>query len=215
MRLFAAILPPATVLEHLETALRTVRGPLDAGDARGALRWTDPHDRHLTAAFFGEVPEGYLPELAEELVGVAARHPTLSLQLRGAGTFDHRTLWVGCGGDVEPFSDLAADCVAVGEQLTGRGDHRVRSRAHVTVARVRPGSRSPRRGTGRPDRRAPALAGPDVGDLARALAVYQDPTWTAPEIVLVASQLDEGRGGGPAHEVVARARLGRATGGAP
>lgn len=78
MRLFAAVHPPAGVLAHLETALASVRG----GEGRG-LRWTPPEGRHITLAFYGEVPEGYVEDLALALDDVARSHRPFDAVLRG------------------------------------------------------------------------------------------------------------------------------------
>ena len=50
-RLFAAIVPPAEVTEHLITALRPIR------EFSGTeVRWTDPDNWHITCAFYGSQP---------------------------------------------------------------------------------------------------------------------------------------------------------------
>lgn len=197
MRVFAAVQPPPAVLEHLENALAVVRGgaPASARPRSGSptgLRWTAPEDRHITLAFFGEVPEGYLDDLTQGLDDVARQHDVFEAALRGAGLFDGRTLWVGCAGDGWP--GLMADACALGTELLGRAEDR-RSRPHLTVARARPA-----RGRG---------AGPDAlpGALAHTLALYTGPAWAVTELVLVRSQLGAGPGGHPVHDVVHRSAL--------
>lgn len=206
MRLFAAVLPPPDVLDHLERALGTVRasvGP-DVGRTgrQGLVRWTEPVDRHVTIAFFGEVPDGYLDEVAGALDEVAGRHVPFDAVLRGAGLFDGRTLWIGCGGD--GWGPLMADAGRVGEELLGRRGDR-RSRPHLTVARVQrsgwTGSRgSHRRGDARPA----AAPGAEPAALAHALALYGGPRWSVSDVVLVRSRLGVGPGGSPLHDVVGR-----------
>ncbi len=201
MRLFAAVLPPPRVLDHVEQALDAVRGPEDGSGPVGPLRWAPPEDRHLTLAFFGEVPAGAAQDLVTGLGTIAAGHEPFDLQLRGAGVFDRRVFWVGVGGDVEAMAALTAECVDLGGEVTGRQDSRVRSRAHLTVARVR----SQHRGRSGPYRRRgeSSGAGPDrVAALAHALAVYGGPLWTVEDVALVQSRPGEGRGGGPAYETV-------------
>lgn len=203
MRLFAAVQPPVDVLDHLEGALVAVRGGGARTGRQDVLRWTDPEDRHVTVAFFGEVPEGYLDDVATALDDVAADHPPFEALLRGAGLFDGRTLWIGCGG--EGWGPLMADAGRVGEQLLGRREDR-RSRAHLTVARARGGARPGARGSGRRGG-SPETGGETGGDpaaLAHALALYSGPTWTVAELTLVRSRLGEGPGGGPLHDVVHR-----------
>lgn len=221
MRLFAAVQPPSSVLVHLENALAVVGGPgaaaHDAGRAgvrSGGLRWTPPEDRHVTLAFFGEVPEGYLDDVAQGLDDVARRHAPFAAALRGAGLFDGRTLWVGCTGDA--WAPLMADACRLGTDLLGRAeDHR--SRPHLTIARTtsgrRPGGRrgsAGERGSRRADAgdpRAGMPSGVDPAALAHALALYAGPAWTVGEIVLVSSRLGAGSGGSPLHDVVHRSAL--------
>jgi 2'-5' RNA ligase len=210
VRLFAAVLPPPRVLDHVEHALAAVRGPAEESGAVGPLRWAPPEDRHLTLAFFGEVSAGGAQDLVGGLAGIAAGHEPFDLQLRGAGVFDRRVFWIGVGGDVDVMAALTAQCVDLGGAVTGRQDSRVRSRAHLTVARVR----SQHRGRSGPYRRRgeDSGSGPDrVASLAHALAVYSGPLWTVEDVVLVESRPGEGRGGGPAYEAMETFTLGAGT----
>ena len=199
MRLFAAVTPPDDVLEHLETTLASVRG----GQASG-LRWTLPEARHITLAFYGEVPEGYLDDVASALDDVAAAHRSFAAALRGAGLFDGRTLWVGCSGD--GWGQLMSAAGRIGTDLLGRAEDR-RSRPHLTVARVA--------GRGRAARGPARGADPDAVDpaaLAHALALYAGPTWTVDEVALMSSRLGAGPGGSPRYDVVHRSALAAVAG---
>jgi len=224
MRLFAAVRPPDAVLGHLEVALTSVRGGPAAQPraSRTGLRWNRPEDRHVTLAFFGEVPEGYVGELATALDAVAAAAQPFDASLAGSGLFDRRTLWIGCSGT--GWAGLMAAAGAVGAEIVGRPAD-AHSRPHLTVARARPGSgrddgrrvSDRRRGRAAGDAhtraapRAPASAA-DPASLAHALALYRGPVWTVREIELVASQLGAGPGGGPRHDVVHRSTLGAVAG---
>ena len=221
MRLFAAVLPPPHVLAHAEQALDAVRGAGEESGPAGPLRWAPPDDRHLTLAFYGEVPAGAAQDLTAGLAAIATDVEPFDLELRGAGVFDRRVFWLGVGGDVDTMAALTARCVDLGAEVTGRGDSRVRSRAHLTVARVR----SQHRGRSGPYRRRGAdsagssagssgssssVSGPDrVAALAHALAVYGGPPWTVEDVALVQSWPGEGRGGGPRYETVETFALGR------
>ena len=199
MRLFAAVTPPDDVLEHLETTLASVRG----GQASG-LRWTLPEARHITLAFYGEVPEGYLDDVASALDDVAAAHRSFAAALRGAGLFDGRTLWVGCSGD--GWGQLMSAAGRIGTDLLGRAEDR-RSRPHLTVARVA--------GRGRAARGPARGADPDAVDpaaLAHALALYTGPTWSVDEVALMSSRLGAGPGGSPRYDVVHRSALAAVAG---
>ncbi|RYV52517.1 RNA 2',3'-cyclic phosphodiesterase [Pengzhenrongella frigida] len=194
MRLFVAVVPPPLVREHLELALSSVRLVPEAVDVRGPLRWAPPEDRHLTLAFYGEVSAGIAEDLAGGLAVIARESAPFDLRLRGAGMFDRRIVWIGCGGEVDTLAELTGRCVDLGRDLTGRDDHRVRSRSHLTVARVRGQSR----GHGRHRDVGPG----EVSALVHALAVYEGPTWRVEQIVLVSSRPGEGRAGGPAYDPV-------------
>lgn len=198
MRLFAALRPPPAVLDHLRTALLATTAGVP-----GTVRWTAEENWHLTLAFYGEVPDGAVPELQSAVASAAADAVPLGLRLRGAGEFAHRTLWVGATGDLDPLSRLTRGLVDLGEEHLGRRDDRVRSRPHLTVARVPPAGRARRAG-----RREAARPGLDA--LVRSLAVYEGPGWVAREVLLVESRPGAGRGGGPLYADVGRYPLGPA-----
>ncbi|MFS0706178.1 RNA 2',3'-cyclic phosphodiesterase [Cellulomonas sp. 179-A 9B4 NHS] len=212
MRLFAAVWPPTDVLDHLDLALAAVRPRGPGGDE--AVRWTAREAWHLTAAFYGSVPDALADDLATGLDDLAAGTAPFELALRGAGVFAHRTLWVGTGGDVEAMTRLAAGARAVGDAVGARPDERARNRPHLTVGRARPGSRPPhRRGQVRggrgPGERAPDVLPQDPVDaVAQALAVYDGPAWWVHAITLVESRPGEGRGGGPLYTTVREHALG-------
>ena len=200
MRLFAAIRPPVQVLDHLERALSGVAALADAG----GVRWAAQENLHLTLAFFGEVPDGAVGELAEELADVAGATSSFAMRLRGAGVFGQRTVWVGAGGEVESFVGLAARARAAGEGLSRFRDERARQRPHLTIGRVGPAR------AGR-DRRAATLP-VEVEHLVHALSVYEGPSWTVSEIALESSVPGAGRGGGPRYETVHRMPLAAVAG---
>lgn len=182
MRLFAAIRPPAPVLEHLDAAL----APLREGVGQ-RLRWVPAEQWHLTVAFYGQVPDGAALDVQEALAAAVAGWGSMQLSLHGAGSFSARNLWVGVSGEVARLRALMVECARA--PLTEDDSHRA-PRPHLTVARV--------------GRRAREL---DVRPLARALAVYSGPDWTTEEVRLVRSRLGEGPGGAVAHEVIGSVEL--------
>lgn len=218
MRLFAAVWPDEDVLDHLDLALAVVRRGVASPD--DGVRWSARETWHLTAAFYGHLPDAATDALAADLARVAGERAPFDLQLRGAGVFSHRTLWVGAGGDVEAMTALAGAARDVGEEHGAGPDSRVRHRPHLTVGRVRPGVRPPRRGSrgtaaGRPGERGPGRGrGADVRELGpaevfeQALAVYEGPAWRVEALSLVASRPGEGRGGGPLYTRLAELPLG-------
>jgi|SRR5690625_891971 len=182
MRLFAAIRPPGFVLEHLDGALAALRS--GAGDR---LRWVPPEQLHLTVAFYGEVPDGAAWDVQEMLASAVAGWGSMQLSLRGAGSFSSRNLWVGVAGEVARLRLLMTDCA---QAPLAESEPERAPRPHLTVARS--------------GRRAREL---DLRPLARALAVYAGPQWSADQVELVRSRLGEGPGGTVAHEVIGAVRL--------
>jgi RNA 2',3'-cyclic 3'-phosphodiesterase len=211
MRVFASLHPSDAALHHLAHALDAVRLGVEAGlPGSGAppVRWAAPESWHVTLAFYGEVPDGAVPELEEGLAGLATHQRPFDLRLRGAGVFAHRTLWVGLGGDADTAARLCAQAREVGASVLGRAEARERARPHLTVGRVAQEVRA-----GRSRRRGPRAEG-RAGDAdpltapVRALGVYEGPSWTVAEVRLVRSDLGQGRGGSALHTDVARFPLG-------
>lgn len=200
-RLFAAVRPPTHVLDHLSLALAGLIG----SERPEGVRWTAEENWHLTVAFFGEVPDGVGEELRTGLGHVAAAARPFSLRLRGAGVFAHRTLWIGTAGEVESMAALAAAAAAVGTAVTGRVDERPRHRPHLTVGRTTAERSGRARRTGRSSDQASGLV--------HALSVYEGPTWTVEDVLLVRSRPGAGRGGGPLYEDMSRIPLGDAVDG--
>jgi len=135
MRLFTAVTPPAAALDALDAAVASARPT-----ARG-LRWVAREQWHMTLVFLGDVSDDQVDTVAGELGRVAARHPAMSLSLRGSGTFPpqpvrSRVLWAGVDGDTAALTALATDlreaAVALGIPVENR-----RYVPHVTVARAR------------------------------------------------------------------------------
>lgn len=203
MRLFAALFPPARVLDgpgQLAEAVAALR----SADGAGELRWTDRAGWHITLAFYGEVPEERLPELTVRLARAARRGRPLRLRIAGSGRFGDRTLWAGIapvpgepdeGGAAEALRRLAATTSAAGRRMGLGAQEPGRFHAHLTVARVRPS--------------APPAAG--LRPCAEALEPFRGEPWTADEIALVRSEPPRsGRPGEqPRYEQVAAWPLGR------
>ncbi len=168
MRLFIAVYPPPTVLDHLA-------GFVDGlGFHQAGVRATARPLWHLTLAFLGEVPDAKLPA-GRKALDAAVRDvvdlPPPRLRLAGGGRFGRgrfTVLWVGVDGDLAPLRR------AVTGQLRRAKlpfDAK-RFRPHLTLAR--PGDRLP----------AEVLA----ADLAR-LEGYAGPEWTVEGVALVRSHL--------------------------
>lgn len=131
-RLFAAIRPPAPVIDALLALETWIPG----------ARWQDEDQLHLTLRFFGEVEAAQAEELAAALASVGA--PPFTLALRGVGHFEKKgrahTLWAG----LTPSDALAAlrrkvECAA---RRTGLAPESRKFAPHITLARLGAGSGS-------------------------------------------------------------------------
>ena len=182
MRVFAALVPPPAVLDHLEAALAPRR------EAGTDLRWTDPHQWHVTLAFMAAVPEHAVEPLIARVSDAVVDVPAPRLSLVSAGTFPDpvaaRVLWAGVAGDdLVPLARRVRSAAnRAGAAPDGGALH-----PHVTVARFRRPTEATR--------------------WVRALEPYAGPAWTAEEVTLIASHLGEGRGRRPRYEELARAPL--------
>ena len=199
MRVFAALRPPPEVLGSLEAALEDVRASSGL-----SLRWTDPAQWHLTLAFRADLPEGSVEETLGRLAELAAAHAPLRLELAGAGVFAHRTLWAGVGGQTQALAALMAEPL-LGEDAV---EARTRRRAHLTLARVSARAPRPPRRRRRGQEPPPDPTRLVLEAAVHTLSVYRNPVWVAREVELVASQLGQGRSGGPLHEVLGVVPLG-------
>jgi 2'-5' RNA ligase len=141
MRLFAAVTPPAHVLDHLAAAIAAVRDDRSAaGDDGPPLRWSGREQWHITLAFYGELAPERLPALARRLARVAGRTPPLDLALTGGGAFPTaeraHVLWADVRGDLRGLRRLADSAAASGRRL-GAPPDRKPYRPHLTLARCR------------------------------------------------------------------------------
>lgn len=198
MRLFVAAYPPAAALADLAgTVAGMALAKSPSGGDPGPARTTGliPADRwHLTVAFLGEVPDERLPDVEVALHTAVCGWRTasggaLELRLAGGGRFGRgrfTTVWVGLGGEVSTFGDLAA---TVGRTLRRArlSSDRKPFRAHLTLARC--GER---------------LTAEQVATDIATLDAYQGPPWTVPELHLVRSTL----GPRPEYRTIARVPLG-------
>ncbi|RNL83997.1 RNA 2',3'-cyclic phosphodiesterase [Halostreptopolyspora alba] len=188
MRLFVAVDPPTTVAAEIEDHVSPLR-------ARSpALRWTLPEDRHLTLVFLGEVPESRVPEIDRRMGAEVARHPPLSLEVRGSGTFPEnsaraRVLWAAVEGDRHRLTLLSYGLRGAARN-SGIDVTRRPYVPHLTLARSK-----------RPC---------DLGELRDRLDGLRSSGFTATEVRLVRSRI----GGTPRYETIATWELApRATDG--
>lgn len=126
-RLFAAIRPPAAVIERL-LALE--------GGVVGA-RWQDGGQLHLTLRFFGEVEARVAEDIVTALESVRSKPFTLAL--RGVGHFEKKgrvhTLWAGVAPS-EPLA-LLQRRVETAARRAGLPAEPRSYAPHVTLARLK------------------------------------------------------------------------------
>ncbi|MHB8875085.1 MAG: RNA 2',3'-cyclic phosphodiesterase [Myxococcaceae bacterium] len=186
MRTFIAIELEERLKARLEEALGRVR------KLAPEARWVRPDSLHLTLAFLGEVADAAVPQLEAALARVAARHPPLSLEARGSGTFGPldcpKVLWVGLSGDLSALAALQKD-VAGELSALGHPPDFERFEAHVTLAR----SKHPR------------------GDasLARCASALSEAAFGGQEVLEVVLFSSSTGRDGMYHQAIARQRLSR------
>lgn len=162
-----------------------------------STRLTRRENWHITLAFLGDVSVRRVSVAAAVVAEVAAGVPPLRLCVGGGGTFGSRRdpiLWAGIGGEVDALRRLA--------RLLQRSLRRARlpvderpPRPHLTIAR--PGSRVP------PD---------DVAADIVTLTAYEGPQWTAVELHLMLSEIEQSpTGPAPKYTPIATTRLGPPT----
>ncbi|WP_328721074.1 RNA 2',3'-cyclic phosphodiesterase [Streptomyces sp. NBC_00247] len=132
-RLFAAVLPPASAVEELRTAVAPLRGLPGAR----SLRWTGAEGWHFTLAFLGEVDEALLPELYGRLERAAHRSEPFPLRVHAGGRFDGRVLWAGAAGGLDALRLLAERAHAAARRAGVPMEEHRRYTPHLTLARSR------------------------------------------------------------------------------
>lgn len=130
-RLFAAIRPPAPVID----ALLAIEGAPESHIA--GARWQDEDQLHLTLRFFGEIEARDAEELVEALAGL--RVEPFALALRGVGHFEKKgrthTLWAGLAPS-EPLAALQRGVESAARRAGLLPDPR-KFTPHITLARLK------------------------------------------------------------------------------
>ncbi|MFD9339160.1 RNA 2',3'-cyclic phosphodiesterase [Streptomyces sp. NPDC060028] len=183
MRLFAAVMPPATAVAELAQAVRPLRDD--------HLRWTAEAGWHFTLAFMGEVEERLLPDLRARLARAATRSEPFALRLHGAGHFGRRALWAGAAGGLDAMRMLAERADAAARRAGVPMDQHHRYTPHLTLARSREDT--------------------DLDPYLAGLGPFEGTSWQVAELSLVRSNLPVSGvpGEQPRYEVVAAWPLGR------
>lgn len=188
LRLFAAVVPPAEALEHLDEFLAPRR-------ASAEFRWTPVEQLHITCAFMARADEWRLEEYVERLAGSLTGLTVPVLRLAGPVAFPNagRAKVLGAGVVAESegggvvlqriAGKARSAAVKAGIEVDGQ-----RFRPHVTLARMRP---------------------TEASNWVRLLETYVGPEWPAAEVSVVSSHLGEGPRNGPRYETLATVAIGR------
>ncbi len=106
----------------------------------GGVKWVEPQNLHLTLKFLGEIEEGAVSRLANELTRELAAMAPFRLGLDGAGVFPDerrpRVIWIGVEEGLEPLFALAQKVEGVCQALGFEAENRP-FRGHLTLGRVR------------------------------------------------------------------------------
>jgi len=180
-RAFVAVVPPADVLDAIETATAPLRRQ------EPALRFVGRQQWHVTLQFLGRVPDDCA--LGGALRSAVTALAPFQVRLGGVGAFPSvaraAVLWIGVSEGSESFGRLTAAVCGASATLGFAAEDRP-FHAHLTVARA-----------GRPRR------------VAETVSAFGEepvgPRWTVDSVVLVASDT---RRDGAVYTEVARFPLG-------
>ncbi len=192
MRLFAAVVPPEEECDDLADFLQPRQ--VASTDLPARLRWTLPHQWHVTLAFMPDVADRCLDDLHERMTRACAKRRPIPMSVGGAGAFPHvpvaKVIWAGIRMsevDREELRRLSVGCRSAAAK-SGTDVEGGRFHPHLTLARL-----------GRPA---------DVHRWVEVLDTYDGREWVAQEVCLFASHLGQGHRGRPRYELMGRYRLG-------
>lgn len=133
-RMFAAVMPPESMVEELDELLR----PRREHDAR--LRWTKPEGWHLTTAFMADVPD--VERLEESLEEAASTCEPFRLRVAQGLTFPHpvsaRILGLGVTDGADELGKLSEKCRYAANRA-GAAPDGAKFVGHLTLARANRG----------------------------------------------------------------------------
>jgi 2'-5' RNA ligase len=137
MRVFIAI----DIDEKVRTALGDLQQQLANGGnvKKGAVKWVNPNNIHLTLKFLGEIKDEQAVEVCSIVENVASRHKSFELDIESVGCFggkSARVLWVGTGGGSDELGLLQKD-VEKQLVLAGWPEETREFTGHLTLCRIR------------------------------------------------------------------------------
>jgi 2'-5' RNA ligase len=137
MRVFIAI----DIDEKTRAALGDLQQQLaNGGDVKkGAVRWVNPKNIHLTLKFLGEIKDEKVVEVCSIVENVAGRHKGFELDIESVGYFGSRAarvLWVGSGEGSNELHLLQED-LEKQVVLAGWPEETREFTGHLTLCRIR------------------------------------------------------------------------------
>lgn len=154
-----------------------IQNRLRARLATNAIRWTPEAQLHLTLKFLGDIDPACVSALTAALTESTRGLTPFGLKLSGLGVFPsfHKptVIWIGVGNEVDKLLALAAQT----ELAAGKFSEHTEERAfhpHLTIGRIRPGSRKAARG---------------LGAKLQAESISIEAAWTVSELILFRSEL--------------------------
>ncbi len=141
LRLFIAIAVPLNVRNEI----RRVQDQLRRSAPPDAVRWTRPHQYHVTLKFLGDVPSPQLSALEHSVSKVCSNCPALRLSAHGIGFFPGaqkpRVIWMGAGDNDGQFSELHRRLDEVLQPFAPT-EKRPGFAGHIALGRFKPGRRA-------------------------------------------------------------------------
>ncbi len=137
-RLFWAIALP----DDVHDAIARLQSELARRVPRDTVRWTPPHNVHLTLVFLGNRPREEVADLVARVEEVLQGVPPFHMELEAVGVFPNwrrpRIVWLGVGGNLDTLSRVQA-AVARAMVLMGWKPEKRPFTPHLTIGRVRKG----------------------------------------------------------------------------
>jgi RNA 2',3'-cyclic 3'-phosphodiesterase len=135
MRLFVAIEIDKAVGERIEKTRKELRS--EVALPKGAVKWVEPENTHLTLVFLGEAADHRVMEVCRIVEDTAAAHSAFELEVKGLGTFGKpaRVVWVGITEN-PALKALQADLRDAFEKAGWPVENREFS-GHLTLCRVK------------------------------------------------------------------------------
>ena len=135
VRAFVAIELPIFLQDAIQTATASLRKTLGPD----LMRWTPPHNVHLTLKFLGDVSPANIDILKQMLTMESAQHSAFDMRVEGIGSFPTqkrpRVLWVGLNAPAV-LPSIVHGIETASARLGFPAEERGFS-PHLTIARVR------------------------------------------------------------------------------